>query len=475
VLIYEQVAIFIMYPRPRFLFALLLLLLLCSSAQATTSLLITVQDNIDNVTLSHATVYVNGANYARTNSLGQALLTHSGLNDQEIKVSMSGYNDWSQTVNKSTTELLVNLSRKTLTFKTTLFDSDTLNPISGAQVNISAENVTQTKLTDSNGIATFAVTGATIYSIDISAPNYQSRSGTIDMGAEDQDVQYKLLSGNSFSFVITDKDSGKAIPGAEVRLNSVLAGKTDERGILITPITREKSYTIEIVKDGYKTYTESRTISTSDAVYYTSLSKAPIGAYIFVTDESRKPVEGADVYVDGTLAGTTNEYGRMSSSTLVSGDYVVEVRKTGYSPQSSTITISSSNKDYSFTLPLANAALTVTVQDNENKALSGASVLVDGTSAGSTDDSGQLVTSIPFNSGVNISVTKDGYAPQYVMKQVISGNATAAVTIVLNKNIDWGLIGMIALGAVAILILLAIIRALGRRSGGPHIRRRDEI
>jgi hypothetical protein len=464
-----------MYPRPRFLFAILLLLLLCSSAQATTSLLITVQDSIDNVTLPHATVYVNSANYARTNSLGQVLLTHSGLNDQAIRVSMSGYNDWSQTVSKNTTSLLVNLSRKTLTFKSKLFDSDTLNPVSGARVNLTAENVTQTKLTDSSGTATFAVTGATIYSIDITAPNYESRSGTIIMGADDQEVQYKLLSGNSFSFVVTDKDTGKTIPAAEVRLNAVLAGKTDERGILMTPITRGKTYTIEISKDGYKSYMESRVISETDAIYYASISKAPLGAYIFVTDESKKPLDGADVYVDGTLAGTTNEYGRMSSSTLVSGDYTVEVRKTGYTPQSSTVTISSTSRDYTFTLPLANSALTVTVQDNDNKALPGASVLVDGASVGMTDNNGQFVTSIPFNTDVNISVTKEGYVPQSVKKQVISGNATAAVTVVVGKSIDWGLIGMIALGAVAILILFVIIRALGKRSGGPYIRRRDEI
>jgi len=465
-----------MYPRPRFLFALLLLLLLCSSAQATTSLLITVRDGIDNVTLSHATVFVNGANYARTNSLGQVYLTHSGFNDQEIKVSMSGYDDWSQTVNKNTTLLLVNLTRTTLTFKATLFDSDTLNPISGANINLTADNVSQVKQTDSSGTATFAVTAATLYSLDINAPNYQSRSGTIDMGTENQEIQYKLLSGNSFSFVVTDKDSGKAISGAEVRLNSILAGKTNDRGILITPVTRGQSYVVEISKDGYKTYTESRTISASDAIYYASLSKAPIGAYIFVIDESKKPVSSADVYINGTLSGTTNEYGRMSSSTLVTGDYLIEVRKTGYTPQSRTITISGDSKDYSFTLPYASSALTISVQDNDNKALSGASVTVDGSSVGVTNDNGQLLTNIPFNTDVNISATKEGYAPQSVKKQVISGNSTAAVTVVLGKNTDWGLIGMIALGAVAILVLLGVIRMLGKRGEGHHIvRRRDEI
>ncbi|MDD1695170.1 MAG: carboxypeptidase-like regulatory domain-containing protein [Methanoregula sp.] len=461
--------------RPRFLFALLFILLLCSSAQATTSLQITVQDTIDNTSLPHATVFINGANYARTNTLGNVYLTHSGLNDQEIKVTMSGYDDWSQTVNKNTTLLLVNMSRKTLTFTVDLFDSDTLGPISGASINLTAGNTSQMKQTDSSGSATFAVMGSTIYSIDITASNYESRSGTIDMGAENQKVQYKLLSGNSFSFVVTDKDSGKAIPGAEVRLNAILAGKTDDRGILITPVIRGNTYTIEIKKDGYKTLTESRTISASDAIYYATLSKAPVGAFVYVIDESRKPMSNADVYVNGTLSGSSNEYGRMNFPDLVTGDYLIEVRKSGYVSQSRAISISGTSQDYTFVLPYESAAFTIFVQDKDNKVLPSASIAVDGTTAGTTDNNGQLLTQIPFNTDVNITVTKEGYAPLAIKKQVIQGNGTATVTLVLEKNMDWGLISMIVMGVIGIIILFAVIRILGRNRGRRHVTRRNEI
>lgn len=466
---------FIMYsPRPRFLFSLLLILLLCSSAQATTSLLITVQDSIDNATLSHATVFVNNANYARTNALGQVYLTHSGLNDQDIKVSLSGYDDWSKTVDKNTTILLVNMSRKTLTFTVTLFDSDTLGSIPGASVNLTVANTSQMKQTDASGSATFAVTANTLYSLDINAANYQSRSSTVDMGLVNQEIQYKLLSGNSFSFVVKDKDTGKAIPGAEVRLNTVLSGKSDERGILITPVTRGKTYSVEIRKDGYQTYTESRTISESDAVYYISLSKAPIGAFVYVIDESKMPLASADLYINGTLSGTSNEYGRVNFPDLVTGDYLIEVRKSGYVSQSRAISISGQNKDYTFVLPYESAAFTIFVQDRDKKVIPGAWIAVDGTSAGITDDNGQLLTHIPFNTDVNITVTKDGYAPLSVKKQVIQGNGTATGTLVLEKSLDWGLISMIVLGAIGILIMFAVIRILGR-GRRRHIMRRNEI
>ena len=461
--------------RIRFLFAVLLvLLLLLTPAQATTTLLITVQDSIDHSPLTHATVFVNGANYARTNALGQAYLTHSGLNDQSVMVSMAGYDDWSQVVNKNTTTLMVNLSRKTLRFTVNLFDSDTLSPISGATVNISAENLPQTKQTDATGSAIFAVNATTIYSVDITAPNYQSRSELVDMGTDNQDVQYKLLSGNSFSFIVKDKDSGTTIPGAEIRLNAILAGKTDERGILITPVTRSKSYNIEIRKDGYLTSTETRTISSSDAIFYATLSKAPVGAFVYVSDETKKPLASADVYVNGTLSGTTNEYGRMNLQSIVSGDYLIEVRKSGYVTQNRAISISGQNSDYSFTLPYESAALTVTVQDKDNKVVSGASVNVDGSNAGTTNDNGQLVTNIPFNTDLNLTVTKEGYAPVSVKKLVFPGNATATTTIILEKNIDWGPITMIGLGALGILVLFGIIRIIGSRTRH-HVMRRNEI
>ena len=100
---------------------------------------------------------------------------------------------------KNATSLLVNLSRKTLTLKVNLFDSDTLGPVSGALVNISAENTTQGKQTDASGSATFAVLSNNLYSINIAAQNYQPRVATIDFGAENKEVQYRLLSGNRFS------------------------------------------------------------------------------------------------------------------------------------------------------------------------------------------------------------------------------------------------------------------------------------
>lgn len=448
--------------------------LLCSAVQAT-DLQITVLDSIDNVTIPHATVFVNGANYALTNNNGQFLLVHNGLNDQRIRVTMIGYDDWEKTVAKNDTTVLVNLSRKALTLTVKLIDSDNpLLPVAGAMVNITALNSTQGKLSGAAGTATFGVNASMLYSITITAPNYQPRSATVDVGTEDKTVEYYLLSGNRFSFVVKDKESKVPVSGAEVYLNSVLAGKTDERGILSTPVTRGKLYTIEIKKDGYETVSESKIISESDAMYTAEIVKAPLGAFLYVYDESRSPLNGADIYINGSLSGTTNQYGRSTFPDLVFGSYFVEVRKTGYVPSNRTLVVSNKSEDYTFTLSFENAELTVYVQDKDLKNIPNATIALDGTVSGKTDDHGQFVTKVKFNQIYNITASHDGYQSVSVQKQVIQGNATSSLTISLEKTMDWGFIGIIVIVVIVVLVLFAAFRIFGKRPGR-HVMRKNEI
>jgi hypothetical protein len=459
--------------RHRFLFALLCLILLCSSVQAT-NLQIYVQDSIDNTSIPQATVYLNGANYARANNLGQVYLTHSGLNDLNIQVSMTGYDDWKRLVSRNETSLLVNLSRKSLTLKVSLYDSDTLVPVSGAFVNVSAVNTTLQKQTDISGSAAFGVKATTLYTVDIEAPNYQPRHGTVDMASENREVQYWLLSGNRFAIEIKDKDGKTPVSDTEVRIDSVLVGKTDTKGRLVIPLTRGKTYLLEIRKTGYQTVTESRIITEADAIYAVEISKAPIGAFIYVFDETHAAINSADVYINGNLSGTTNQYGRSTFPSLVSGSYPVEIRKTGYVTASRTIQVSNTSEDYTFVMTFENADLTLFVQDNEQKIVPNASISIDGNTLGVTDVHGQYRTNLKFNTIYNITASKDGYQPASIQKQVVQGNATATATITLQKSLDWGLITIIAAGVVGVFVLFAVIRMMGHRKRR-HILRRNDI
>ena len=466
---------FIMYRyRSPFLLLLLCLFLLCSTVQATIDLQITVRDSIDNTSIPNAVVYVNGQDFARTNNNGQYFLSHNGQNDQRIRISMVGYTDWENIVPKNQEALMVNMSRKAVTLTINLYDSDTLSPVPGAVVNISAMNSTQSKQSDAAGVVTFIVNANMLYSVDINAPNYEPRSGTADVGMENKAVQFWLLSGNKYSFVVKDKASKTAVQGAEIRLNSILAGKTDERGILSTPVARGKTYTIEVKKDGYESVTESRTISQGDAIYIIEIAKAPIGAFVYVYDENNSPVNGAEIYISQNLSGTTNEYGRHTFPDLVFGSYPVEIRKIGYNPSNRTITVSNKSEDYSFTLVAERSALTISVRDKEAKEIPRAVISVDETVIGQTDDHGQISTSVRFNRIYNISATREGYQPASLRKEVIAGNTTDSVTISLDKSMDMGFLGIIGGVILVVLALFVVFRKFGRKPGH-HVTRRNEI
>jgi hypothetical protein len=56
----------------------------------------------------------------------------------------------------------------------------------------------QTNLTDVTGAVTFEVNTITRYTIDITAQNYQPRSGYVDINYDDLETQYWLLSPTGF-------------------------------------------------------------------------------------------------------------------------------------------------------------------------------------------------------------------------------------------------------------------------------------
>jgi hypothetical protein len=458
--------------KNRFLFALLCTLLLCSLAQATI-LQISVQDSIANSTIANATVFLNGDEYAKTNNNGLVFLNHSGLNDLLIRVSMTGYEDWEKLVAKNETSVFVNLSQKNITLKVNLYDSDSLGAVSGARINISSKNIKQTNLTDVAGSVTFGVNATTLYSMDITAPGYLPRIVIIDIGTEDKDAQFWMLPANRFSFLVKDKNGMLPVTDAEVRIDNALVGKTDNRGVLTIPVTRGKVTSIDIKKGGYQTFTESRRINETDALYSVSLSKALLGALISVFDENRVPISGADVYINGTLSGTTNQSGRINFPDLVSGSYNVEVRKTGYRSMNRTILITNKGEDFTFEIPLETADLTIFVQEKDQKIVPNATILLNGNTMGVTDDHGLFRTKVRFNTLYNITAKKDTYQPVSVQKQFAQGNATASVTLIMEKNLDWGIITIIVIGALGVLIAFGIIRKWGGRKPQRSMKKND--
>jgi len=92
---------------------------------------------------------------------------------------------------------------------------------------------------------------------------------------------------------------------------------------------------------------------------------------------------------------------------------------------------------------------------------------------GVTDDHGQYRTKVRFNTLYNITAIKDTYQPVSVQQQFSQGNATASVTLIMEKSLDWGLITMIVIGVLGVLIVFGIIRMWSGRKKMPGMKRND--
>jgi hypothetical protein len=281
------------------------------------------------------------------------------------------------------------------------------------------------------------------------------------------------MSGNRFSFVVKDQD-GFPIENAEARIDNVLAGKTDPRGILTTKVGRGKTYTIEVKKDGYQPYLITRSISDTDELLTIVMSKAPVGAFIYVVDESKSPVNAANVYLNGEKAGSTNQYGRFTLSNVLAGSFTVEIRKSGLVNVQKQINVTKQGDEFTIELPFETVDLKVYVQDKDKKVVLETTILINNDKIGVTDDHGQIITKVKQNSVYNITALKEGYQGVSVQKEIRQGEATPTLTLTLEKNLDWGFIGLVVAGALGVLLIFGIIR-IGRSKTRHHIIRRNEI
>ena len=283
-----------------------------------------------------------------------------------------------------------------------------------------------------------------------------------------------MLSQNQYSFVVKDRNSQAAVGGASISVNSVLLGTTDTRGILIAPISRNTPITVEVEKTGYQTVNQVLTVSTNEAVDTVVLTPVPISGFVFVYDQQNQPISGADISLNGTVVANTTSYGRAMLQNLVPGNYSLVVEKTGYTPVSQQIDIANDSSEFPVVLSLATVTQTLFVQDSDQKNIAGATVLLNGDVAGTTDSHGQLDMQLTYNTPYNITVTQDGYLPQSVQQKIPLGNTTTPLTITLEKNMDWGVVTLIGIGILVVLFLYAIIRLAGRRNRH-HAIKRNEI
>jgi ribosome maturation factor RimP len=335
-------------------------------------------------------------------------------------------------------------------------------------------NTTLENTTDKTGTASFLVKADAGYTIEVSAPEYQSRSASIEAGAGDKEVQYWLFREDRLTFRIIDEQTREPVRDAEIAIDTVTSGRTDARGTLTVDLPRNKLFTLRVAAVGYQNAVEKRLIGEEESLIDIGLTRSPYQVFVSVYNESRSPVEGAVITIDGKEVGRTNTYGRFSIQDMVAGTYMLGVSSPGYVTRNMQFQVVEQGQDVTVSLAYGEIDWVLFVEDNDQKVVPGAMITINNSSAGVTDAHGQLKTRLRLNTPYLITAAKDGYQSGSVREQITNVTGSGTTTIVLEKNVDpfpFVIAGVILICIVG--VILVIRHRSGRKPG--HSVRKDRI
>lgn len=439
-----------------FLIIAILSLLICGTAvqAATTTLDVTVKDAEDGKAIKGATIYIDGSEEGTTSSYGEYSYRHSKTSRYTLKVTKSGYKDWSERIDADDTSVTVRMDRDSLDLKVTVYDADTFKPVSGIRVEITnkATSEKESEKTDSNGLATLEVEANTDYTVTIDADGYDLLQREIEIDDEADPVQFWLYPEGRFAFRVLDAKDHSPIANATVKVGGTVQGTTGGDGIVTTVLDTDRRYLVEVTQSAYRDYSQEVYVGENAVFTDVFLSKSTYPVFISVFDTKRAPVVGASVSVDGKKVGETDTYGRFSLESVVAGSHSVEVSAPGYLSWQGTCNSRDQKTDLVAELAPVSVPVSVIVGSPDHKPLAGVAIGVNGMARGVTGADGTLKLDLAPGS-YNISGTFDGYKPIYQMQQVSVGSSGESCSLTMQPvGLPLGIIGVVAV----ILVLVAV-------------------
>jgi hypothetical protein len=184
-----------------------------------------------------------------------------------------------------------------------------------------------------------------------------------------------------------------------------------------------------------------------------------------------KPVEGAEVFLNGTLQGKTNQYGRFALSDVHAGTYQIAVRAPGYGDWSETRQVSGKGEDIVAELKYDRASVTIRAEGSDRKAVADAVITIDGRVAGVTDSLGCFKTALTTNRAYAVTATREGYENITVDAEIPLGTSEFTVPLVMEQTFNrWVVVA--GIGVVAAVVLGAALLVRRRRAGQSRSRPR---
>nr|WP_319538916.1 carboxypeptidase-like regulatory domain-containing protein [uncultured Methanospirillum sp.] len=458
-----------------------ILLLLCLLATAPVcGLNIMVFEQTDRTApIPQALIYTNGEYAATTNENGTYNLSYEGV-PPALRIAKAGYREWTGTPLVNDTLLLVPLQIRNCTYSIQVFDADTLLPLPDLQVKASlADGTVRQNHTSSNGSVLLPLRTEQVYDLTITGGKYQTIRDKLVTGFENTAVQYSMIRNDRISLLVQDAQTKHPVADVQVFTDGKDSGKTNEKGILITNMSRGVDHMIEARSPGYEKTILQKNPGEEDLILDVALIPLKSTVFVSVYDPAKQPIEGAEIRIDGESAGSTTQYGRISIPDLELRSYLISVSKKGYKPESRTVDLTSNNSDIIFDLTPDLISVPVMVKDSQGRSLPNASVLVNGSQMAVSNGNGSTVLALKEKQSYHIGAELVGYLQN---NTTIIPPVSTPVILVLSPKEKENVVtpfplmqaGIIVLVVVALLLIL-YFRGGGKRPSSRARRRRIDL
>lgn len=458
------------------------LLLSLSLVSASSVMVIVFEQSDRTVLIPEAIIYADGEIAGKTDLNGAFNLQFEGFRPN-IRVAKGGYTDWMGAPSENDTAILVPLQVRNSTLHVEVFDADSLIPIRDARIAATSEDgILHEGFSGYDGKVDLPLRADQVYNLEINAQDFQQERDIIVTGGNASTVQYPLVRNDRISIKVTDSVTGSPVPLAKIQIDGALAGISNDRGVVISNTSRNVEHFFDISAEGYDPVHLSRAISFEDQVVDFPLTKAKSTLFISVYNKDQKPLSGAQVSMDGTIRGDTNEFGRLMLSSLEMKPYEFTVTRDGYKKNTQIYAPVNETGDLIIVLESELIDLSVLVSDNRDVPLSNVTLFLigDNQETLSTNETGlDGISILPAIEGrtYRVKAEKGGYYPnstsvstQSNPNRVILHNPATINQSSPGSGIPWvfGVIALVVLvaGAGAYLVITRKGHSRRRSRGG---------
>lgn len=312
------------------------------------------------------------------------------------------------------------------------------DPVTNAELTATWENGSTTQSTAGNGKAFVDVEQGANVTIALSHPEYIRNDPFVVRNATEQDVTIPAYQQGRLSVVVADDSGPVADARVILRKNGQVVSQaaTNESGAFASGPIERGDYSVAVLKPGYFRNSTTVQVGASNRTQV-SVERGTVSLTVAARDSHFSPprsLDNATVRIGTVGQLRTPDSGAVRVSVPVNTDLSITVEKEGYNEVTDQVQVEesdlrvnvSTNRTPSLQLESTNTRIVagerlgVRVLDEYSDPVEGATVLLDGESAGSTDADGRATVLIEEAGNHTLAAENDGLSSSTVTVRGIS-------------------------------------------------------